>query len=316
MNASWTASSARSKSPSTRMSVATARPCSSRNRRSTTSRVAGSGRVVRGQSAPRPSGPHRPVRVNSQIGRTSIEPYVRAGDAGRVARSPRRGRRLDRCRSRRGPPWSRRTDRPSSASGRRGPGPWSPSSTGWSASPARSDPSARHRLGEDVVGGGLLAGLAPAVGSWSHSAGVDQSGVLHRGYLRGRRRPRRRVAVIDTTNTPGRFRPTRHQSSRRRSPEPPTHGGIVDRWRAQGDPRDRWIARSRSRTRSKVYFPRRGLHQARRRPLLPGGRRRRADRRPAAGRWRSSDSSTASPRSRSSRSARRTTRPTGSGPPS
>ena len=37
MNASWTASSARSKSPSTRMSVATARPCSSRNRRSTTS---------------------------------------------------------------------------------------------------------------------------------------------------------------------------------------------------------------------------------------------------------------------------------------
>ena len=37
MNASWTASSARSKSPVTRMSVATARPCSSRNRRSTIS---------------------------------------------------------------------------------------------------------------------------------------------------------------------------------------------------------------------------------------------------------------------------------------
>ena len=37
MNASWTASSARSKSPRTRMSVATARPCSSRNRRSTIS---------------------------------------------------------------------------------------------------------------------------------------------------------------------------------------------------------------------------------------------------------------------------------------
>ena len=36
-NASWTASSARSKSPSTRMSVATARPDSSRNRRSTIS---------------------------------------------------------------------------------------------------------------------------------------------------------------------------------------------------------------------------------------------------------------------------------------
>ena len=37
MKASWTASSARSKSPVTRMSVATARPCSSRKTRSTTS---------------------------------------------------------------------------------------------------------------------------------------------------------------------------------------------------------------------------------------------------------------------------------------
>ena len=37
MKASWTASSARSKSPVTRMSVATARPCSSRNTRSTMS---------------------------------------------------------------------------------------------------------------------------------------------------------------------------------------------------------------------------------------------------------------------------------------
>ena len=60
---------------------------------------------------------------------------------------------------------------------------------------------------------------------------------------------------------------------------------------------------------SKVYFPESGLHQVRCRPLLPGGRGRRAARRPAAGRWRSSGSSTASPRSRSSRSAPRTTRP-------
>ena len=43
MKASWTASSARSKSPRTRISVATARPCSSRNRRSTTSCVVGVG---------------------------------------------------------------------------------------------------------------------------------------------------------------------------------------------------------------------------------------------------------------------------------
>ena len=46
MNASWTASSARSKSPVTRISVAIARPCSSRNRRSTASRAASVGAVV------------------------------------------------------------------------------------------------------------------------------------------------------------------------------------------------------------------------------------------------------------------------------
>ena len=40
MNASWTASSARSKSPVTRISVATARPCSSRKTRSTMSGAA------------------------------------------------------------------------------------------------------------------------------------------------------------------------------------------------------------------------------------------------------------------------------------
>ena len=40
-NASWTASSARSKSPRTRIIVATARPDSSRNRRSTTSWASG-----------------------------------------------------------------------------------------------------------------------------------------------------------------------------------------------------------------------------------------------------------------------------------
>src|SRR4051794_38321999 len=40
MNASWTASSARSKSPVTRMSVATARPCSSRKTTSTISLAA------------------------------------------------------------------------------------------------------------------------------------------------------------------------------------------------------------------------------------------------------------------------------------
>lgn len=63
-NASWTASSASSKSPRTRMRVATARPCSRRNRRSTTSRAAPT--YLWGAS-------------NSMIGRTSIEPVGAAG---------------------------------------------------------------------------------------------------------------------------------------------------------------------------------------------------------------------------------------------
>ena len=113
MNASWTASSARSKSPSTRMSVATARPCSSRNRRSTTSRVAGSGRRVVARSArrPRPSGPHRPVRVELHD-RADLDRAVRTRrGCGRRRRSRHRGRAPRRRRTRPGPPWSRRTDR-------------------------------------------------------------------------------------------------------------------------------------------------------------------------------------------------------------
>src|ERR1700704_4206141 len=58
-NASWTASSARSKSPRTRMSVATARPDSSRNSRSTTAwAAAGDGNGLGGFAARQiPDGP-------------------------------------------------------------------------------------------------------------------------------------------------------------------------------------------------------------------------------------------------------------------
>ena len=95
----------------------------------------------------------------------------------------------------------------------------------------------------------------------------------------------------------------------------PLSSGIVSPMAyAEGDHPDR-------RPRGHGLEPGQGLlpggrpHQARSRPLLPGRRRGRAARRPAAGRWRSSASSTAPQASRSSRSGRRTTRPTGSGPP-
>ena len=82
-NASWTASSARSKSPRTRMSVATARPCSSRKRRSTMACGSVDGANVREPSgqpvAPTASGFDPSAAPKSKIGRTSIEPCFAPG---------------------------------------------------------------------------------------------------------------------------------------------------------------------------------------------------------------------------------------------
>ena len=77
MNASWTASSARSKSPRTRMSVATARPCSSRNRRSTTSWAARS--LVQPATASARPAPVFVGSLQSTIGRISMDPCSAPG---------------------------------------------------------------------------------------------------------------------------------------------------------------------------------------------------------------------------------------------
>ena len=89
MKASWTASSARSKSPRTRIRVATARPCSSRNRRSTNSWVVASLRLSRRSLRPT-AGPGRPTK--SMTGRTSIEPTLAPGHC--AARSSASSRSL------------------------------------------------------------------------------------------------------------------------------------------------------------------------------------------------------------------------------
>ncbi len=97
MNASWTASSARSKSPMTRIRVATARPCSSRNRRSTTAWAArdpadgdGASTIVSSRWSRRPApSRRRPVRNPRPAGPRSIR-SARPGSSPR-RRSPRRG---------------------------------------------------------------------------------------------------------------------------------------------------------------------------------------------------------------------------------
>ena len=103
-NASWTASSARSKSPRTRMSAATARPDSSRNRRSTASAgvaTAGPPRRSSVRPSPRPRSPSR----------AAPRPCRPAWESCAPRRSPRPGSRTRAGRSRRASPSSPRTAR-------------------------------------------------------------------------------------------------------------------------------------------------------------------------------------------------------------
>ena len=83
-NASWTASSARSKSPVSRMRVATARPDSSRNRRSTTARASaaaladGLGRLALHRRTRRSGGP-RSRRSSPRDAGRSVDRLVEVG---------------------------------------------------------------------------------------------------------------------------------------------------------------------------------------------------------------------------------------------
>ena len=120
--ASWNASSARSRLPNRRMSVPRTRADSVRNRSSATPTTPGNaGDLARHRMSP--------------SGRTSTPENAGVGDLGGDGRARGRGCRTRRRSSRPGAPWSRRTDRRSSTGRRRGRAPSSRS----------PDPAAGHR---------------------------------------------------------------------------------------------------------------------------------------------------------------------------
>ena len=219
MKASWTASSARSKSPSDaderrdRPSRLLAEQAiddlvGGLGGRSSDDRRADGRSGQSAASAARLVRRHRPRSPRSAGPRWQPSPGAR--DHRRVARSPRRGRPPRRGRSRRAPPWSRRTGRPSRASCRRRRGPSSRSRSGgaprrprsasrsrrWAVNASYSADSAGHRL------------LGRGVGRLRR---VDQERVLHRSIA---------PSVVGRTTRP---------VSSRRTGTPPDSTGVRNR---------------------------------------------------------------------------------------
>ena len=152
-NASWTASSARSKSPRTRISVATARPDSSRNRRSTTSWAAAVGRRGPGRSVGgRPLRPGRRRAAGEVEDRPDLDRAVlRARDHRRVVDRLVEVGRLDEVEAAERLLGLGERAVGGDASGRRGRGPSSRSRSAASASPALYRAALADVLGERVV---------------------------------------------------------------------------------------------------------------------------------------------------------------------